>query len=88
MALRLAVVASDIAPLAETIGDVGWPLVRPDDGADLAEALASVLARGAVNERRKEAGVERFQQVFTADAAADRMVKFYREALIEARRRR
>ena len=75
MALRLAIVASDIPPLAETIGDVGWPLVRPDDGQALAEGLLSVLERGAVNEARKDAGERRFRALFTAEAAADGMAE-------------
>ena len=53
MALRLAIVASDIPPLAETIGDVGWPLVRPDDGQALAEQLG-FAARAWRCERSQE----------------------------------
>ena len=86
MALRLAIVASDIPSLAETIGDVGWPFVRPDDVQALAEGLLSVLERGAVNEARKDAGERRFQSLFTAEAAADGMAGLYQDVLRDARR--
>lgn len=85
MALRLAIVASDIPPLVETIGDVGWPLVRPDDGQALAEGLASLLRPSAVNDVRKNAGESRFREFFTAEAAADKMAGLYRDVLGETR---
>jgi glycosyltransferase involved in cell wall biosynthesis len=88
MALRLPIVASDIAPLAETIGDVGWPMVRPDDGVALAEALLSALERDAVNEARRDAGQRRFRAYFTAEAAADGMAGLYRDVLRGPRRHR
>jgi glycosyltransferase involved in cell wall biosynthesis len=81
MALRLAIVASDIPPLVETIGDVGWPMVRPDDGQALAEGLASLLRPGAENDVRKTAGESRFREFFTAEAAADGMAGLYRNVL-------
>lgn len=86
MALRLPIVASDIAPVAETIGDVGWPLVRPDDGHALAEGLISVFEGGAVNEAKKDAGQRRFRRLFTVEAAADRMAGFYQDVLRDSRR--
>jgi glycosyltransferase involved in cell wall biosynthesis len=87
MALRLGIVASDIPPIAETIGDVGWPLVRPDDEEALAKGLASVLGGGVVNEVMKDAGEIRFQKLFTADAAADGMAGLYESVLRGIRRR-
>jgi len=49
MAMRLAIVASNIPPLSEAIGDVGWPLVMPDDAPALercgGEALPRTLQR-------------------------------------------
>jgi glycosyltransferase involved in cell wall biosynthesis len=81
MALRLGIVASDIRPVAETIGDVGWPLVRPDDGQALAEGLVSVLEGGAMNEASKDAGERRFEKLFTADAASDGMASLYQDVL-------
>jgi glycosyltransferase involved in cell wall biosynthesis len=81
MALRLGIVASNIPPIAEAIGDVGWPLVRPDDGQALADALFSVLKGDALNEARKVAGEKRFQTLFTADAASDAMAGLYQDVL-------
>jgi glycosyltransferase involved in cell wall biosynthesis len=81
MALRLGIVASEIAAVAETIGDVGWPLVPPDNGSALADGLISVLNGGAVNKARKDAGQRRFEALFTAEAAADGMASFYEEVL-------
>lgn len=87
MALRLGIVASDIRPVAETIGDVGWPLVRPDDGRALAEGLVSVLEGGAMNEASKDAGQARFKKLFTADAASDGMASLYQDVLRGSRSR-
>ena len=87
MALRLPIVASDIPPLAETMSDVGWPLTRPDDAQALAKALLSVLRQEAPNEARKDAGVRRFQAVFTAEAASEGMARLYQDALRDARHR-
>lgn len=81
MALRLPIVASDIPPVAETMGDVGWPLVRSDDGHALAEALLSVLESGAANEPKKDAGQRRFHALFTAEAVSDGMARLYQDVL-------
>lgn len=86
MALRLAIVASDISPIVETIGDVGWPLVRPNDGKALANELFSVLGGGPENEVKKDAGQRRFQMNFTAEAAADGMTELYEDVLRDAKR--
>jgi glycosyltransferase involved in cell wall biosynthesis len=86
MALRLPIVASDIPPVAEAIGDVGWPLIRPGDGQALAEGLVSVLEDGSANEAKKDAGQRRFRSLFTAEAAADGMAGFYQDALRDFRR--
>lgn len=85
MALRLAIVASDIPPAAEIMGDVGWPLVRPGNGQALAEGLVSVLEGGVVNEAKKDAAQRRFRSLFTAEIAADRMAGLYREVLYRSR---
>jgi glycosyltransferase involved in cell wall biosynthesis len=81
MALRLGIVASGIPPVAETIGEVGWPLVRPGDGQSLADGLLSVLEGGPVNQARKDAGQRRFQHLFTAAAAARGMAGLYQDVL-------
>jgi glycosyltransferase involved in cell wall biosynthesis len=87
MALRLAIVASDIPPLREVTGEVGWPLVRSSDTQALMESLISVLEGGAVNERKKDAAQQRFRTLFTAEAASDGMAKLYRGVLDGTRSR-
>ena len=81
MALRLPIVASDIPPLVETIGDVGWPLVPSEDELALSRELVWMLDNGPLSETRKDLGEKRFRAVFTADAAADGMTEFYRDVL-------
>ena len=88
MALRLSVVASNIPPVAEALGDVGWPLVRPDDSDALADKLTSVLEAGGANETRKDAGERRFNALFSADASADALARLYSDVLRETRRAR
>ncbi len=87
MALRLSIVASDIPPVAETLGDSGWPLVRPDDAAGLADKLISVLEGGTANAARKNAAEKRFLTLFTAEAACDGMAGLYEDVLRDNRRR-
>jgi glycosyltransferase involved in cell wall biosynthesis len=81
MALRLGFVASDIPQVSEAVGDVGWPLVPPDDASALADGLASVLRRNPVHEAWKDAGERRFHALFTAEAASVGMMKLYRNVL-------
>jgi len=81
MALRLPIVASDIPPLVETIGDVGWPLVHPDDVEGLMRELVAVLDPGATNEVRKDTGQRRFRMLFTAEAASEGMARLYGDVL-------
>ena len=81
MALRLAIVASDIPPVVETIGNVGWPLVRPNDGQELAKCLFSALKQSAANEARKDSAEARFSALFTAEAAAEGMAMLYQKVL-------
>jgi glycosyltransferase involved in cell wall biosynthesis len=86
MALRLGVVASDIAPVAEAMGDAGWPLVPADNPRALAGQLASVLRDNAVNDARKDKGVQRFRMLFTAEAASAGMADFYHQTLDDSDR--
>jgi glycosyltransferase involved in cell wall biosynthesis len=85
MALRLAIVGSDIAPVAEAIGDIRWPLVRPDDSQAVADGLASVLVGGIDNEAKKDAGELRFRTLFTAEAASARMFSLYQSVIHDRR---
>jgi glycosyltransferase involved in cell wall biosynthesis len=81
MALRLAIVASNVGAIPEAIGDVGWPLVPPGNAPALADGLASILLDNNANEGKRVAGERRFHTVFTADAAADGMAGLYRCAV-------
>lgn len=87
MALRLGIVASDIPPVAETLGASGWPLVHPDDAGTLAAELISVLESGTANEARKDAGEKRFRTLFTAEAASEGMAGLYEDVLRDTGRR-
>jgi glycosyltransferase involved in cell wall biosynthesis len=87
MAMRIGIVASDIPPAAEALGDIGWPLVRPDDAEALAGQLISVLEDGTVNKARKDAGERRFRALFSEEAASDGMAQFYKDVFHASRRR-
>ena len=88
MALRLPMVTSNISPLNETIGSLGWPQVRPDDDIALADLLIAMLTQRVGHERRKDAGEDRFRALFTADAAADGMTRLYNDVLRSSGRHR
>jgi glycosyltransferase involved in cell wall biosynthesis len=81
MAMRLPIVASDIPPVSEVLGDVNWPLVPPDDPISLASALASILRGGPSIDALREAGEKRFRAFFTAEAASEGMTKLYQDVL-------
>jgi glycosyltransferase involved in cell wall biosynthesis len=81
MALRLPIVASNIPPLVETIGDAGWPLVQTEDAEALMRGLDELLVPCPMNETRKDAGEQRFRMLFTAEAAAEGMAGLYQDVL-------
>ena len=85
LALRLPLAASNIAPVAEVVGDVGWPLVRPDDPVALADEVHSLLTDASSNDVRRDNAARRFEQFFTADAACEGMADFYSKALRSSR---
>jgi glycosyltransferase involved in cell wall biosynthesis len=87
MALEVPIVATDIAPVREVVGDTGCGrLVPPDDVEALAAALASVLRdpRAAAAEACVAAARERFLEHFTTERVADEMLRFYLRALEQA----
>lgn len=88
LALRLPLVASNIPPVAEVVGDAGWPLVQPDDPQALADALLSVLTGSASNDTRRAKAAKRFGEYFTAEAACEGMADFYEKALNPGRKPR
>jgi len=81
LALRLPLVASNIPAVTEVVGDVGWPLVPPGDPEGLAEALMSVLSDTAAIDLRRDVGLEKFEKLFSVEAACDGMADFYDKAV-------
>jgi glycosyltransferase involved in cell wall biosynthesis len=86
MALELPVVASDIAPIREALGDVGWPLATVDDEHTVAAGLRWVLAGGQGVAEKVVDGRRRFESTFTMTSVADGMVELYSRAIAQARR--
>ena len=82
MALGAPVVASDVGPIPEVVGESWGRLVPPDDPPALAAAVVATL-RQSPDERLRRAAVarHRFSSRFTLDAVADAMVAFYARAL-------
>jgi glycogen synthase len=86
MALELPVVASDIGPIREMLGDVGWPLATVDDEHTVAAGLRCVLAGGQAVAEKVADGRRRFESTFTMTSVADGMVELYSRAIAQARR--
>jgi glycosyltransferase involved in cell wall biosynthesis len=86
MALELPVVASDIGPIREALGDVGWPLAAVDDEHTVAAGLRSLLAGGQAVAEKVADGRRRFESAFTMTSVADGMVALYSRAIAQARR--
>jgi glycosyltransferase involved in cell wall biosynthesis len=82
MALEVPIVASDIPPVREVLGDVGaGRLVGSDDPTALAAGVLSMLGarqEAAVSVRRAR---ERFLANYTTEVVAKRMMAFYETAL-------
>jgi glycosyltransferase involved in cell wall biosynthesis len=78
MALGLPVVASNIPPIVEALGDAAAALVPPDDPRSLARALDEVLDGGPQVEQCARNGVARFAQHYEVTSVAKEMVQLYR----------
>lgn len=89
MALEAPIVASDIPPVREVVGD-GVPalLVPPDDSDALADGIVATLLEPVAAAERAQLGRARFLERFTQEAAAAAMIAFYERALSRSRRRR
>jgi glycosyltransferase involved in cell wall biosynthesis len=81
LALELPIVASDIGPIREVLGGIRWPLVPVDEPRALAEGLSAVLGGRVDTPRLVAEGRRRFEELFTADAAAAQMQAIYERAL-------
>ncbi|HLT96754.1 MAG TPA: glycosyltransferase, partial [Acidimicrobiia bacterium] len=75
LALGLPIVASDIPPVREVVGDDPVAdLVPPRDAAALAETVAALLDEPDRRRRYAEAGRDRFRRMFLAEHATARLV--------------
>lgn len=83
MALEAPIVASDLPPVREVIGDEEERaiLVSPERPDALAAALLHTLSDPRAAEARASAARARFLEAFTLDRVADATVAFYERAL-------
>ncbi len=82
MALRAPIVASDLAPVREAVGDEGVAkLVPADRPSELSDAVVATLRDAAGRASMADRGYERFRQHFTIDRVTSDMARFYRRAL-------
>jgi glycosyltransferase involved in cell wall biosynthesis len=80
MALEAPVVASDLGPVREVVGDDAR-LVPVEAPRELASAIADALADPEGSAAMAARAYARFAERFTIDRVADAMVAFYRRAL-------
>jgi glycosyltransferase involved in cell wall biosynthesis len=82
MALELPIVASDLAPVREVLGDGAAGVLIPVGRADLlAAALTDVFDQPAGTAARIACGRRRFEERYTIDRVAEQLAGFYRRAL-------
>jgi glycosyltransferase involved in cell wall biosynthesis len=81
MAAGAPLIASDLAPVREVVGDAA-ELVPPEDPEALAGAIAKLLADVDLRESRVEAGRRRASR-FTWQRTATEVVRAYRTALVQ-----
>jgi glycosyltransferase involved in cell wall biosynthesis len=81
LALELPIVASDIPPIREVVGEGIASLVAVDDGPGFARALEEALDRGNSQQERLMRGRHRFETLFTVESVGLRMKRLYEHAL-------
>lgn len=81
MALGAPVIASDIEPMREAVGDGGGIFVVGNAPGALANAIIAVLRRPDEAASRAERARQRFEAHFTLDRAAEGMLAFYERAV-------
>ncbi len=86
MALETPIVATDLPGVREVVGDArAARLVEHGRAGNLADAIVDVLLDDRANSRRTTLGRARFEELFTIEGVADRMVGFYQRALATPR---
>lgn len=81
LALEAPIVASDIPPIREAVGEGTAVLVHPGDSEALATGIVGTLLEDAEAVRRARRGRERFLANFTLEVVAGAMISFYERAL-------
>jgi glycosyltransferase involved in cell wall biosynthesis len=86
MALGLPIVTSDIPSMREVVGaGESAVLVPPGDPAPLADAIALLLSDRDKMKQLGRRGSEMFQERFTLERSALRMVELYRDLITKGR---
>ncbi len=82
LAAKCPVASTAVGGVPEMIGDIGWPLVPPDDVNALSEAIASVLQM-PTDEREQiaEAGQKRVRDIFSKEASVAHLEQIYESLL-------
>lgn len=80
MALGAPVVATDLPPVREVIGELAF-YCHPDDPLSLSSAILAALEPDSPTESRSLAGIERYELLYSAERVAGAMVRFYERTL-------
>lgn len=87
LALELPIVTSDLPAIREACGDAA-EYVRPEDVQSLGLGLKKVLTHADLTRARVKSGTDRFERLFSIEAAADGMRDFYDRSLSARAKRR
>jgi glycosyltransferase involved in cell wall biosynthesis len=79
MALGLPVIATDVGPSRDLLGEEAGLLVQPT-ASSLSQALAALLADPSLRARQGAAGRKRVEERFALPAQVSAMSRIYREA--------
>ncbi|MGH2807138.1 MAG: glycosyltransferase [Actinomycetota bacterium] len=81
IALKAPLVASDLAPIREVVGEGVARLVPKGEAAPLADAMIATLEEPEDAAARAVRGHERYLESFAIESVADRMLQFYERSL-------
>ncbi|MDQ1520742.1 MAG: hypothetical protein QOI55_1815 [Actinomycetota bacterium] len=85
MALETPIVASDIGPVREVLGDPPLGCLVPVDDVEALSRAIRLALHEPIDAARTAAARARFLERFTIDAVAEEMVRFYARAISPAR---